>query len=163
MLSKDQSTHSQNRFFSSPSKMLQGCCQQWDARSVCHQKSDGVVLKDTLFLSRLQVLSYSGAGAPNLIQHNWNTMPKYFIPDSYLLRVILENLRILLKNKAQSNSWMLKMATTINEGHILASGFINIVSYFIFKYKDTIIGFGLLWGFFSFVLFWGGVFAIKGL
>lgn len=119
------------------------------------------VLKDILFLSHLQVLSYSRAEAQNLIQCNWNTMPKYFIPDSYLLWVILENLRISLKNKAQSDSWMLKMATTINEGHILASGFINvryinINIYFIFKYKDIFIGFGGfgVWFLFCFVLGW---------
>lgn len=62
------------------------------------------------------------------------------------------------------------MATTINEGHILASGlinvrYININIYFIFKYKDIFIGFGGfgVWFLFCFVLFWGGVFAIKGL
>lgn len=60
-------------------------------------------------------------GLKHLIQYNWNTMPKYFIPDSYLLGVILESLRKSLKYQAQSDSWMLQMATAINGGHILAS------------------------------------------
>lgn len=130
--------------------MSWGCWQQWDARSGCHQKSDGVVLKDVLFLSHLQLLSYSRAEAPNLIQHKWNAVPKSFIPDSYLFWVILENLSISPKYRAQSDSRMLKMATTANEGHLLASGLIRIVSYFIFNNKDTITGFWL-----GLFLFWG--------
>lgn len=60
------------------------------------------------------------------------------------------------------------MASTINEGHILASGlinvrYININIYFIFKYKYIIIGFGGFGVCLGFFLFWGGVFAIKGL